>query len=351
MSIQKKTTKRNIITVTGLSLLLTSGVSIAAVPSTPGPYVGVYNITETSARISYIDNASDEDGFKVYIYDNTNGILDSSITPNPITVPKNDNGSQYQYTDLTNLNPNSFYQVKVSAFNSDGESATTDPSSEKGGRFRTEDTCRPEMPGEYVGVWNITNSSARISFKDNSDDEDGFKAYVYNYNTDALVDTISMDAVAGTSSNQYTDITGLDANTLYKVKVAAYNGCGESKRTTPSSTTNGRFRTKNDTCPLTPGEYVGTYNVTSTSARVSFVDNSDNENGFKVYVYEYNTDVLIDTIVVPSVSGVGKYQYANIAGLTPDTLYKVKVSAFNSSCESPTTTPNSTNNGRFRTQP
>ncbi|MCK4440995.1 MAG: fibronectin type III domain-containing protein [Sulfurovaceae bacterium] len=343
-------TKKNILIITGLSLLLT-GTASASTPAKPGPYVGVYDVTENSARISYLDNASNEDGFKVYIYNNTNGVLDSTISPNPIIVPKNDGGSLYQYTNLTGLTPHTFYEVRVSSFNSDGESTPTDPSSENGGRFNTVHTCNPEMPGEYVGVWNITTSGARISFKDNSDNEDGFKAYVYNYNTNALVDTILMSALAGKGGNQYTNITGLTPNTLYKVRVSAYNGCGESKKTTPSSATNGRFRTNPTICPVMPGKYVGVYNVTSNSARISFLDNSDNESGFKAYVYEYDTNLLVDTIIIPSASGVGKYRYSNITGLKPNTKYYVRVSAFNSNCESPKTNPSSEQNGRFKTNP
>jgi len=37
--------------------------------STPGPYVGVYDVTDTTARISFTDNSTDEDGFKIYIHD------------------------------------------------------------------------------------------------------------------------------------------------------------------------------------------------------------------------------------------------------------------------------------------
>ncbi|HGZ70244.1 MAG TPA: fibronectin type III domain-containing protein [Nitratifractor sp.] len=339
---------KNILTITSLSMLLTSA-AMAATPATPGPYVGVYNVTENSARISFLDNASDEDGFKVYVYNNTDGVLDPTIQPNPIIVQKNDSGSQYQYANLTGLSPESFYEVKVSAFNSDGESALTNPSSEQGGRLTTVQTCKPEMPGEYVGVWNVTNSGARISFKDNSDNEDGFKVYVYNYNTNELVDTLYLDAKASKGGFQYANIDCLDDNTIYKVSVSAYNDCGESKKTTPSSATNGRFKTTQIPCPAMPGEYVGVYNVTNDSARISFLDNSDNESGFRAYVYEYDTNVLVKTIDMPAVSGVGKYQYSNITGLKPDTKYQVRVSAYNCDCESPKTNPSSVTNGRFKT--
>ena len=342
---------KSILTITGLSLLL-SGIATASTPNTPGPYVGVYDVTDTTARISFLDNSTDEDGFKVYIND-ANDVLDTTIVPNPILVPKNDTANLYQYANITDLTPNTLYKLRVTAYNTDGESAPTIPSSENNGRLRTSPpVCQPLMPGEYVGTYNVTNTSARISFLDNSDNEDGFKVYVYDYNTDTLVKTLTLPAVSGTGGYQYATITDLTPNTLYRVAVTAFSsGCGESAPTHASSATNGRFRTTNQTCPLMPGEYVGTYNVTSNSARISFLDNSNNEDGFKVYVYDYNTDSLINTLTLSAVSGLGGYQYANITGLTPNTLYKVKVSAFNTSCESTKTTPNSTNNGRFRTQP
>jgi hypothetical protein len=100
-----------------------------------------------------------------------------------------------------------------------------------------------------------------------------------------------------------------------------------------------------------PGGYVGTYNVTSTGARISFLDNSNNEDGFKVYLYNYNTNALVNTLTLPAVSGLGGYQYANLLGLTADTKYAVRVSAFNSSCESRKTDSGSITNGRFQTNP
>jgi len=341
--------KKNILLSSGLLILLMN-MAMASTPNTPGPYVGTYNVTETTARISFQDNSADEDGFKVYIY--KNNTLDTTLSPNPLIVPTHNSADPYQYANLSDLDPNTLYKVGVSAFNTDGESPQTIPSSENNGRFRTSPiVCKPAMPGEYVGVYNVTENSARISFLDNSNNEDGFKVYVYEYNTNNLVKTITLPAVSGTGAFQYANITGLTPNTLYKVKVTAYsNSCGESDPTHPSSTTNGRFRTSNY-CPAMPGEYVGTYNVTSTSARISFVDNSDNEDGFKVNVYNYNTNALVDTITLSPLNGVGSYQYTNINGLTPNTIYKVGVSAFNSSCTSPETHASSVNNGRFKTQP
>ena len=340
-------TIRNITTIGGLTLFC-SGASFASVPNSPGPYVGVYKVLENSARISFLDNSTDEEGFNVYVYKD-NGSLATEVSPNPLVIPKNNTGSLYQYAQITGLSNSTYYEVKVSAFNCDGESEKTVPSSQNNGRFNTEGTCVAETPGEYVGVWNVTDSSARISFKDNSTNEDGFRAYVYEIGNDTPLQTIELDAKNGTGSYQYTNINNLNNDTLHQVKITAYNSCGESTSTIPSSATNGRFKTSSLSCPAQPSSYVGVYNVTSSSARISFIDHSDNETGFKVYVYENNSDTPVKTMTLPKVNAVGGYQYATITGLLSNTLYKVRDSSFTSSCESEKTAPSSQNNGRFRT--
>lgn len=342
-------TMPNFLQAIGLSILL-SGISFAATPATPGSYVGVYNVTDTTARISFADNSTDEDGFKVYIHD-ASDTLDATISPNPVIVPKNDGPNPFQYANISGLTPHSLYLLHISAFNTDGESAKTIPSSENNGRIRTSPpACQPAMPGAYVGTYNVTNTSARISFLDNSDNEDGFEVRVYNASTNALVKTINVDPLTGTGNFQYANITGLTPGTLYHVVVTALSAaCGESEPTHPSSLNNGRFKTKNEPCPAMPGEYVGVYNITDTGARISFIDNADSETGFKVYVYDGAT--LVKTLTLPAVAGVNGYQYANITGLNANTFYTVKVSAFNTGCESPKTTPSSATNGKFKTLP
>ncbi|HHH54344.1 MAG TPA: fibronectin type III domain-containing protein [Bacteroidetes bacterium] len=335
----------------GLSTFLSTTL-MAATPATPGSYVGVYNITDSTARISFADNSTDESGFKVYIHDE-HDVLDTTLPVNPIIIPANSGPEPFQYATLTNLSPHTLYLLHISAFNADGESTKTIPSSENNGRIKTSPAaCQPAMPGGYVGTYNITNTSARISFLDNSDNEEGFKVRVFNSNTNALVKIINVPSLAGTGNFQYANITGLTADTLYHVVVtASSSACGDSDPTHPSSLNNGRFKTTNAPCPTMPGAYVGTYNVTNNSARISFIDNADNETGFKVYVYEAGTNTLVKTVTASSVAGVGGYQYVNITGLNANTLYNVKVSAFNAGCESTKTTPSSVNNGRFTTLP
>jgi len=351
----KKTIIKSIFTISGLSLLLT-GTATATIPNAPGPYVGVYDITNTTARVSFIDNSTNEDGFKIYIHDE-NDVFDATVTPNPVMVPKNDGGNLHQYATISELTPNSFYKLKVTAYNADGESTPTISTSEYNGRVRTSPpVCKPAMPGEYVGVYNITKNTARISFKDNSSNEDGFNVYVYNYKTDALIKTITLPALSGSGKYQYANITGLAEDTLYRVAVTAFSsGCGESDATRSSSETNGRVRTTTTnnvtTCPTMPGAYVGTYGITSNSAKISFLDNANNETGFKVYLYDYNTHGLLNTLTLPAVTGVGGTQYTKINGLTANTRYVVEVSSFNSSCESNRTSPGSEMNGRFLTTP
>ncbi|CAA6819394.1 MAG: Unknown protein [uncultured Sulfurovum sp.] len=343
----------NLLKTVGASILF-SGMAIAAAPSAPGAYVGIYNVTDTTARVSFTDTSTDEEGFKIYIHDE-NDVLDATLPVNPVVVPANDTPSPFQYKTLTDLSAHTIYKLHVTAFNADGESVATIPSSVNNGVIRTSPpVCQPAMPGEYVGTYNITNTSARISFIDNSNNEDGFRIRVYNAGTNALVKTMDVDPIAGTGNFQYANITGLTVDTIYKVVVTAFaSGCGESDPTHPSSVNNGTFKTTNEPCPLMPGGYVGTYNTTSSGSRISFIDNADNETGFKVYVYKGTGtgSTLVKTLTLPAVTGIGGYRYANITGLDTNTLYSVKVSAFNASCESAMTMPSSANNGWFTTLP
>jgi len=81
------------------------------------------------------------------------------------------------------------------------------------------------------------------------------------------------------------------------------------------------------TVPNAPGNYVGASKLSSTSVRISTKDNSDNEDGFYVLVYDYETSVLVQKKQISDSNN--SYIYADFTGLVCDKLYSANVLAFN----------------------
>jgi len=85
----------------------------------------------------------------------------------------------------------------------------------------------PDAPGSYIGVTKLTDTSVRINFLDNSDNEMGFKVFADGIN-------ISVPAHDETEHPQvYVNMTGLTCDKSYQVYAIAYNNDGNS---TPSDT-------------------------------------------------------------------------------------------------------------------
>jgi len=211
-------------------LLVAMILSLNAQATTPTAPInaGAYDFTENSARLSFKDTSDNEEGFRAYY----NGEVIA------VAQPKEGNSS-YQYIDLIDLTPSTLYTVNIVAFNSDGESSALVKS------FRTISTSTSQNPnapvgvGSYIGVWDITKNSARISFKDNSDNEDGFR--VEDIDGNVLLDNIPAKESKG--EFQYATLRGLNEGTLYQIRVFAYNNSGDS---TPSGVRD--FRTKGRYC-------------------------------------------------------------------------------------------------------
>ena len=73
-----------------------------------------------------------------------------------------------------------------------------------------------------AGAYRFTENSARLSFMDMSDNEDGFNIY-----HDGVV-IGSAEAKEGNRSYQYITLKNLEEATLYTVNIVAYNNTGES---------------------------------------------------------------------------------------------------------------------------
>ncbi len=294
-----------------LSIVLATNAT-ADVPSSPiNP--GAYGFTHNSARLSFKDTENNESGFKIY-----------QFAPDDIgviaTVDAKEGNSSYQYATLTGLSASTLYGVNIVAYDSEGhESAPLTK------WFRT--IAPPPTPAQptNVGTYSPTEHSVRMSLLDNSNNEQGFK--IYDRDGSILATKVS-DAATTTGLNEYRyiDITGLSTCTLYTTNVVAYNKNGDSEATEKSFMTTGCMAPEE--APLAPSA-VGVYNITDTSARVSFMDNSNNELEFIIY----NND---DNSTLASLSRdryPNEYQYANISGLTPNTLYSLRVVSRNSAGE------------------
>jgi len=201
-----------------VSSLLVLGVlstfAEAAVPTAPGPYIGVTDINETAVQINFLDNSNDETGFE--IVGDVNLVMPGA---------NDESVDSYVYKELTGLTCGTTYTIKALAYNTDGNSSF---SYER--KFNLETTfgqvCpvppKPNAPGSYIGVTPIDNTSVRISFQDNSNNETGFK----------IIGDINASIPVANDANVhpyvYKDVTGLICNKLYKIQAVAYNANGDS---------------------------------------------------------------------------------------------------------------------------
>ena len=192
----------------------------------------------------------------------------------------------------------------------------------------------PNAPGSYVGISKLSNTSVRISTKDNSDNEDGFYVSVYDYETSNLVQRKQISD--SNNSHIYADFTGLVCDKLYLANVLAFNEDGNSS---VSDTRNFNIHTTfSTTCPddidvpTAPGSYIGVTDINKSAVRVNFLDNSDNEDGF--LLFDESGDI---NVTVPANNATAPSQtYVTLTGLTCDRTYTIKALAFNTNGNSAT---------------
>ena len=220
----------------------------------------------------------------------------------------------------------SWYLIKVCAYNGDGNSSCI----ERSFNLRSTFGCpcngtRPNAPGPYIGVTDINCSAVRINFLDNSDNEDGF---VVVGEDGVIYEPIAAND-ENTDSNVYYNLYNLDCNRTYKIKVLAYNSEGNSSFSdTRAFNIHSTFgvdcancTSGNNTCtvPATPGPYIGVTDINKTAVTINFLDNSNNETGFLV-----SGDI---NKILPANTGSSQ-AYAILDNLTCNQAYTINVSSF-----------------------
>jgi len=225
------------------------------------------------------------------------------------------------YSDTT-VSPNTKYYYRVKAKNSFGDS---DYSNEIN---ITTPSCGsvPNAPSNLT-LTTISSEQINLNWQDNSDNENGFKI-------ERKIEggTYSEIQIVGPNINTFSD-TGLTPDTKYYYRVRAFNSFGHSNYSNEVTATTLPL----GTAPNAPSN-LNAQVSSCNEVNLTWNDNSDNENGFRIERKEGSgTFVIIATV------GVDSNSYIDTT-VEENKTYTYKIFAFNeygenSSNEKTVTTP------------
>jgi len=250
-------------TTTGLP----PGAPASVTPSGIGP---------NTIRLTWQDTATNEDGFRVRVYMAPTLVLLDTVTigPNP--------GTGQTVWDLGGLAPETGRCFQVQSFNSFGESSWI-PASASDACATTPASTSPPAAPSGVAAQGITTDSVEVTWTDSSEDEDGFRVRVFN-GSGTLLETVLRPANATSHT-----VSGLASGTERCFQVQSYNGAGESAWVPGSPTL--ACASPDSTPPPSPPDPPSNVSASGTgtsTVQVSWTDNSGNEDGFRVEVYDAN---------------------------------------------------------------
>lgn len=271
----------------------------ACIP-TPPSNMNTTTISQTQIDLGWTDNSTNEQGFKVERspdgVDNWTQIAVAGA-----------NAVAYSNTGLT---CGSTWYYRTRAYNASGDSAYTDPAQ------GLTVICNPTAPtGLSAAV--ISQTELNLTWTDNAVNESGYKV---ERSLDGTTDwTEIADLPADTTT--YPDAI-LSCGTRYYYRVRAYNAGGYSGYSN---------KTNNSTKICTPAAPTGlsALGISQGQIDLSWTDNSDNEQGFKI---ERSLDGINDWTQIIA-TGANTIAYSN-TGLTCNTTYYYRVRSYNAGGDS-----------------
>jgi hypothetical protein len=164
-----------------------------------------WRLRADSVRISFVDNANGETGFK-YINADTGTQLGTDLSPIEGTGTAG-------IGQINGLTPNTTYNILVHTLFDDGRAtAISQPVS----ITTLEDPNAGDESADDLHRWALGATSVKISFRDNAEGETGFK-YINTDTEEILGETLP--ATEGTGTASIGTINGLTANTTYHIAV------------------------------------------------------------------------------------------------------------------------------------
>ncbi|HUT65436.1 MAG TPA: fibronectin type III domain-containing protein [Spirochaetota bacterium] len=259
-------------------------------------------ISDTRIELSWDDNSSDEDGFRVYrsTDDSTYDLID---TTNPNIT---------EYTD-TGLTMSTLYYYKVSATNSVGETNIDlmDPAS------ATTEAAPGSVPEDPTNLQAAAISNMRIdlSWADNSDNEESFVVQISSNGT-------TFSTIGEVKPNVTTfQSTSLKPETKYYYRVYATNSY-DPFMSGYTNTANATTKPTPGTVPAAPTNLQAKA-VSDTQIKIGWTDNSTDEDGFNVFISKDGDEFFWMAKVKPN-----ETVYL-VGGLPANYTFYFKVSAFN----------------------
>lgn len=267
-----------------------------APPQAPTSLISL-EVDKKLVRIRWNDNSNNETGFIIERSDIT-----SDNFRQVSTVKQNIR----EYSDNSVI-PNTDYHYRIKAINEDGESAFSNMLSVKTLLLEI-----PAAPTELNAI-NITKNSFVLTWKDNSNNETGFRIY----KLDSIDGLFKLSQTVASNVKQLS-VANLQPNTSHTYKLRAYNSDGSSAYTNELKVT---------TLPLQPPVAPITLiydSLAAESVSLAWTDRSNNEKGF--YVYRSVSETTGYQLIHTTGSNQNTYKNTNLAA---GTSYYFRVRAYN----------------------
>ena len=216
------------------------------------------------------------------------------------------------YTDPSLAAGSYAYRVRCFVGNGTASPYSNEASASIGG-------TAPPAPTNLVASLG-TGLQVNLTWTDNSTNETGFKIERKTSVETSYSFLANVGAGAGTGQINYTDTTVL-ASTTYTYRVLAYNGTLQSAFATSGSVT-----TPPPPPPAAPSDLTGTA-VSSTQVNLTWLDNSTNEDGFKIE-RKTGTGAFSVIATLPTHTGTGSMSYSDTTAAA-STTYTYQVRSFN----------------------